>query len=111
MNRIILVLALLLWPIPVNAGETTLTKIGEAVSCFPNGAFRAGPGVRFSIIGKMKVGTTLAVFEIFERNWIKVRYDGQLGWVHRTMVMHSGNVPLNRYGIKTNCPDPVPSGA
>jgi hypothetical protein len=59
----------------------------------------------------MKVGTTLAVFEIFERNWIKVRYDGQLGWVHRTMVMHSGNVPLNRYGIKTNCPDPVPSGA
>ncbi len=73
--------------------------------------FRSGPGTNFSIIGSVPGGAMVTVIaRNGDNSWIKVNYNGTIGWLAAWLVTVNGN--LNSLPIEASTPTvPTPPPA
>tara|TARA_Y100000994_G_C15409622_1_gene325261 strand:+ start:189 stop:524 length:336 start_codon:yes stop_codon:yes gene_type:complete len=108
MRAAVIALALLLILPAANANHHASKKLGVVLSCAQGAWLRDGPGVRHKYMKTIKRGSVLPVLKIYERNWLQVVYEGQKGWVHRTMVKWSYQHGPHEYRRDASCSDPLP---
>jgi uncharacterized protein YgiM (DUF1202 family) len=109
MRAVFIVLAVLLISPAAHSAHHASKKIGVVLSCGAGATFRSAPRVIGKVLARIDVGTLLPVFKIFERNWLQVSYKGQKGWVHRTMVIYSAQLDLNKTTSRpASCRGPIP---
>ena len=108
MRAVFIALALLLIAPTANAGHHTSKKQGVVLICANGAWLRDGPGIRGKYLTTIKRGVVLPVLRVFERNWLNVVYEGESGWVHRSMVAWAYQHGLNNFGKTASCSDPLP---
>ena len=75
---------------PPTAFGASEVEIGEAYVCVIQTVLRKGPGVRHEELARISDRPIVPVYSVFERNWLKIKYRGQVGWIHRTMAITVG---------------------
>ena len=108
MKAVVIALALLLVAPAASAYHHTSKKLGVVLICANGAWLRDGPGIRHKYMTTIKRGVVLPVLQIFERNWLNVVYEGESGWVHRSMVAWAYQHGLHKFGKTASCSDPLP---
>jgi uncharacterized protein YgiM (DUF1202 family) len=108
MRAVFILLAVLLISPAANANHHASKRLGIVLICAQGAWLRDGPGVRHEYMKTIKRGSVLPVLKTYERNWLHVVYEGQKGWVHRTMVRWAYQHGLHKYRRDVSCSDPLP---
>jgi uncharacterized protein YgiM (DUF1202 family) len=77
MRAVFIVIAVLLVSPAANANDHASKRLGVEWICAQGVCLLDGPGVRHKYIKTIKRGSLLPVLKTYERNWLKVVYEGK----------------------------------
>ena len=91
MRRIVLVLGLILMGVVVSVGVTQ-AQSGVTVLTLNDVRLRTGPGTKFDVIATIPANTTLtASARTAAGDWVRVDFQGHVGWVYAAQLRIKGN--------------------
>lgn len=91
-----------------NSSSNTVSIIGETCYIFDDGNnVRSGPGTNYSIIGQVNSGASFKIYD-YEicttgkkpRDWYKIYFNGQYGWISSGIVELHGHRDGTAYGVR-----------
>lgn len=91
-----------------NSNSNTVSIIGETCYIFDDGNnVRSGPGTNYSIIGQVNSGASFKIYD-YEicttgkkpRDWYKIYFNGQYGWISSGIVELHGHRDGTAYGVR-----------
>ncbi|MBQ8616113.1 MAG: SH3 domain-containing protein [Oscillospiraceae bacterium] len=91
-----------------SSNSNTVSIIGETCYIFDDGNnVRTGPGTNYSIIGQVNSGASFKIYD-YEicttgkkpRDWYKIYFNGQYGWISSGIVDLHGHRDGTAYGVR-----------
>lgn len=104
MRRLLLAIVLL-FLVAVIGLASVAAQSSVTVLALADLRLRSGPGTQYNIITVIPEGTTLPVSaRSADSNWVKVNYNGQIGWVYTSQLRFKGNFDSLPVGDATSGP-------